>query len=205
MLNAREKFRPTLSKFVWGTVALCAIGALWADASKHQTKMEAERRIAREDHNMDVAMGHWREGIEALIKGSGVCRLRGHFCSGDGPTGTWYWRRESVRGPDILDVIIPSVRVTDGPGVRISLFMRDKTGNVAAATPELVQVLDQLLAHFKVSREAAARCKAMAEPKPFTDGHLKLSCQKRPGAAYQARDGSGVEGSAWTMSIDNLQ
>jgi hypothetical protein len=161
--------------------------------------------VALSDRNMDVRMGHWHEAIRETIKRSGACQLRGHFCAADGPGGTWYWKRESVRGPDILDVIIPTIFNEGKGGVRLSLFMRDKSGNVAAATPQLVQVLDQVLALLKVSPAAAAKCKAMAEPRPFTDGALKLSCQKRLNAAYQARDGSGVEGSSWTMSIENLE
>lgn len=205
LARLQEGLRPTLSKAVWGTLMLCVVGWLWTEEGTRQTKVDGQIRAVRENHNMDVAMGHWRESIPELLKRSGVCQLRGHYCLSDGPEGTWYWRRDGVRGPDVLDIVIPRIQSGGSPRVLLSLFMRDKAGNVAAATPQVVQVLDQLLAHFNVSPAAVAQCKAMAEPRPFDDGRLRLSCQKRLGAAYLARDGSEVVGSGWSMTIENLE
>ncbi len=205
LARLQEGLRPTLSKAVWGTIVLCVVGWMWTEEANRQTKVDGKVRVALDNHNMDVAMGHWRGSIPELLKRSGVCQLRGHYCLSDGPEGTWYWRREGVRGPDVLDVVIPRIGSDGSAKVILSLFMRDKTGDVAAATPQVGQVLDQLLAHFKVSPAAIAQCKAMAEPKPFTDGRLRLSCQKRVRAVYLARDSSEVEGSAWSMTIENLE
>lgn len=204
LARLQDAVRPTLSKAVWGTLVLCVAGVLWTEEANRQTKVERKVRGAIESHNMDVAMGHWRDSIGTMIKQSGVCQLRGHFCSTDSSASNWYWHRESIRGPDVVDVILPRLYEKRPPRAQLTVFLRDKAGDVGTLLPEVRKVVDAIIAHLQVSPAAAAACKAARSPTVISDGPLKLGCERRIPAYYQNRLVQDVEGSSWTISVENL-
>lgn len=203
-LSLKSLMQPTFTKVAGVVAAVCLIGWLGTEASIEHERRESRDRSVREAHNMDVAMGHWRESLKALIKASGVCQLRGHFCSTDSSGSGWYWHRESIRGPDVVDIILPRLYENRPPRAQITVFMRDKTGDADSLLPEVRQTLDALIGHLQVTPAAAAACKAARTPTAITDGQLTLKCERRIPAYYQDRLVRDVEGSSWTIGVENL-
>jgi hypothetical protein len=201
MKRLKSALQPSFGKVVGATVAVCIAGWIGTEVSTDRHKAEVRQRISVRNHNMDVAMGAMWEQIQAAVKASGVCQGRGIYCTRD-DEGGWYWQRQSVRGPDVIDITILQMFGKPARRVQVSVFMRDRTGNVAALHAPMAPALNAVIGLLQVSSAGLSECMGAREPRTISDGTLKLVCEKRVPAYYYARDASNVEGSSWNMTVE---
>jgi hypothetical protein len=182
-------FRSKLGMFIAAVVVVCVGGLAMMQSGEEGQKDRVAREKRLNDHNMDVEMGELEERIGPVLRS----HCRGMSCStSSGDFGDWF--KGSMVHRDVLDVSIPYMHLNkDRKTLRLKVFMRDKSADLAQAEPGIGEAVAGVLALINIPRDALAECQAGNEG-AVSGAYGKLTCRKYFVAHYYASNGDPLDG-----------